>query len=84
MKCFEIDETFAQFCQTAAKNNASEKKRQTVAKPLSAADLEAAEAKAKRQKLRKMAVVMQAKRLNAASTQVTDDDFAMAFGLAHR
>jgi len=59
-------------------------KPQATAEPLSAADMDAAEANARKQKLRKMAAIMQAKRLMAARTQMTTDDLAMAFSLANR
>ena len=83
MKCNEIDEAYAPISQTAAKNNASQKTPQAQVKPLSPVDLDAAEAEAKRQKLRNMAAVMQAKKLNSARTQATTDDIAMAFRLAN-
>ena len=54
-----------------------------IPEPVSASDIDAAEANAKKQKLRRMAAVMQAKRLNAARTQLTADDLAMAFSLAN-
>ena len=84
MKCSEIDETFAPFSQTAVKPNAANKQQQAAAKPLPSAVVDAAEAKAKAEKLRKMAAIMQAKRLKAARTQFTADDLAMAFRLANR
>ena len=63
------------------------KKPQAPAKPIPnpvpAAYMDAAEANARKQKLRKMAAVMQAKRLMAARTQMTTDDLAMAFRLAN-
>lgn len=63
------------------------KKPQAPAKPIPnpvpASDIDTAEANARKQKLRKMAAVMQAKRLNAARTQVTTDDLAIAFRLAN-
>jgi len=58
------------------------KKPQAPANPLPAAYVDTAEANARKQKLRKMAAVMQAKRLMAARTQMTTDDLAMAFRLA--
>ena len=84
MKCSEIDEAFAPFSQTAVKPNAANKQQQAAAKPLPSAVVDAAEAKAKAEKLRKMAAIMQAKRLKAARTQLTADDLAMAFSLANR
>ena len=84
MKCSEIDEAFAPFSQTAVKPNAANKQQQAAAKPLPSAVVDAAEAKAKAEKLRKMAAIMQAKRLKAARTQFTADDLAMAFSLANR
>jgi hypothetical protein len=55
---------------------------QASAKPISAADMGMAEAKAKKHKLLKIAAVMQAKQLNAARAQMTTDELAMAFRLA--
>ena len=83
MKCSEIDEAFAPFSQTAVKANVANKQQQAAAKPLPSAVVDAAEAKAKAEKLRKMAAIMQAKRLKAARTQFTADDLAMAFSLAN-
>ena len=59
------------------------KKPQAPAKPLPAAYVDTAEANARKQKLRRMAAIMQAKRLMAARTQLTTDDLAMAFRLAN-
>jgi len=59
-------------------------KPQATAEPLSASDMKAAEANARKQKLRRMAAALQAKRLMAARTQLTTDDLAMAFRLANR
>ena len=84
MKCSEIDEAFAPFSPTAVKPNAVNKQQQAAPKPLPSAVVDAAEAKAKAEKLRKMAAIMQAKRLKAARTQFTADDLAMAFSLANR
>ena len=84
MKCSEIDEAFAPFSPTAVKPNAANKQQQAAPKPLPSAVVDAAEAKAKSEKLRKMAAIMQAKRLKAARTQLTTDDLAMAFSLANR
>ena len=84
MKCSEIDEAFAPFSQTSVKPNVANKQQQAAAKPLPSAVVDAAEAKAKAEKLRKMAAIMQAKRLKAARTQLTTDDLAMAFSLANR
>ena len=84
MKCSEIDEAFAPFSQTAVKPNAANKQQQAAPKPLPSAVVDAAEAKAKAEKLRKMAAIIQAKRLKAARTQFTADDLAMAFSLANR
>ena len=83
MKCSEIDEAFAPFSQTAVKPNAANKQQQAAPKPLPSAVVDAAEAKAKAEKLRKMAAIMQAKRLKAARTQFTADDLAMAFSLSN-
>ena len=84
MKCSEIDEAFAPFSQTAVKPNVANKQQQSAPKPLPSAVVDAAEAKAKAEKLRKMAAIMQAKRLKAARTQFTADDLAMAFSIANR
>ena len=84
MKCSEIDEAFAPFSPTAVKPNVANKQQQAAPKPLPSAVVDAAEAKAKAEKLRKMAAIMQAKRLKAARTQLTTDDLAMAFSLANR
>ena len=84
MKCSEIDEAFAPFSPTAVKPNAANKQHQAAPKPLPSAVVDAAEAKAKAEKLRRIAAVMQAKRLKAARTQFTADDLAMAFSLANR
>ena len=84
MKCSEIDEAFAPFSPTAVKPNAANKQQQAAAKPFPSAVVDAAEAKAKSEKLRKMAAIMQAKRLKAARTQFTADDLAMAFSIANR
>ena len=83
MKCSEIDEAFAPFSPTAVKPNAANKQQQAAPKPLPSAVVDAAEAKAKAEKLRKMAAIMQAKRLKAARTQFTADDLAMAFSLSN-
>ena len=84
MKCSEIDEAFAPFSQTAVKPNVANKQQQSAPKPLPSAVVDAAEAKAKAEKLRRIAAVMQAKRLKAARTQFTADDLAMAFSIANR
>ena len=84
MKCSEIDEAFAPFSPTAVKPNVANKQQQAAPKPLPSAVVDAAEAKAKAEKLRKMAAIIQAKRLKAARTQFTADDLAMAFSLANR
>ena len=83
MKCSEIDEAFALFSLTAVKPNAVNKQHQAAPKQLPSAVVDAAEAKAKAEKLRKMAAIMQAKRLKAARTQFTADDLAMAFSLSN-
>ena len=83
MKCSEIDEAFALFSPTAVKPNAVNKQHQAAPKQLPSAVVDAAEAKAKAEKLRKMAAIMQAKRLKAARTQFTADDLAMAFSLSN-
>ena len=80
MKCSEIDEAFAPFSPTAVKPNAANKQQQAAPKPLPSAVVDAAEA----EKLRKMAAIMQAKRLKAARTQFTADDLVVAFSLANR
>ncbi len=83
MKCSEIDEAFAPFSPTAVKPNVANKQQQAAPKPLPSAVVDAAEAKAKSEKLRKMAAIMQAKRLKAARTQLTTDDLVVAFSLAN-
>ena len=83
MKCSEIDEAFAPFNMPADTYKSADGKLKPIPEPVSASDIDAAEANAKKQKLRRMAAVMQAKRLNAARTQVTTDDLAMAFRLAN-
>ena len=84
MKCSEIDEAFAPFNMPADTYKSADGKLKPIPEPVSAADLDTAEANAKRQKLRRMAAVMQAKRLNAARTQFTADDLVVAFSLANR
>ena len=83
MKCNEIDEAFAAFNLRADTYKSADGKLKPIPEPVPAADLDTAEANAKRQKLRRMAAVMQAKRLNAARTQMTTDELAMAFRLAN-
>ena len=83
MKCSEIDEAFAPFNLQADTYKSADGKLKPIPDPVPASDMEAVEANARKQKLRKMAAVMQAKRLNAARTQVTTDDLAMAFRLAN-
>ena len=83
MKCSEIDEAFSAFNLQANTYKSVDGKLKPIPEPVSAAGIEAAEANAKRQKLRRMAAVMQAKRLNAARTQMKTDDLAMAFRLAN-
>jgi len=83
MKCCEIDEAFAAFNLPSDTYKSADGKSKPIPNPVHAADMEAVEANAKRQKLRKMAAIMQAKRLNAARTQMTTDDLAMAFRLAN-
>ena len=82
MKCSEIDEAFAPFSPTAVKPNAANKQQQAAPKPLPSAVVDAAEAKAKAEKLRRIAAAFQSRRLKAAQTKVTADDLAMAFRLA--
>ena len=84
MKCSEIDEAFAAFNLRADTYKRADGKLKPIPEPVSAADLDTAEAKAKAEKLRRIAAIMQAKRLNAARTQMTTDDLAMAFRLANR
>ena len=84
MKCSEIDEAFAPFNMPADTYKSTDGKLKPIPEPVSAADLDTAEANAKKQKLRRMAAIMQAKRLNAARTQMTTDELAMAFRLANR
>jgi len=83
MKCSEIDEAFAPFNLPADTYKTADGKSKPIPDPVPASDMDTAEANAKKQKLRKMAAVMQAKRLNAARTQMTNDDLAMAFRLAN-
>ena len=83
MKCSEIDEAFAPFSPTAVKPNVANKQQQAAPKPLPSAVVDAAEAKAKSEKLRKMAAIMQAKRSKAARTHLTTDDLVVAFSLAN-
>jgi len=58
-------------------------KSQASAKPISAAYMGSAKVNAKKLKLCNMAAVIQAMRLKAARTQMTTDEFAMAFRLAN-
>jgi hypothetical protein len=82
MKCSEIDEAFAPFNLPADTYKTADGKSKPIPDPVPAAYMDAVEANARKQKLRKMAAVMQAKRLMAARTQMTSDDLAMAFRLA--
>jgi len=84
MKCSEIDETFAPFSQTAVKPNVANKQQQAAPKQLPSAVVDAAEAKAQAEKLRRMAAAFQSRRLKAAQTKVTADDLVVAFSLANR
>ena len=84
MICSEIDEAFAAFNVPADKYKSADGQLKPIPDPVAALVVDAAETNAKKNKLRKMAAVMQAKRLNAARTQLTTDDLAMAFHLANR
>ena len=83
MKCFEIDEAFPNNNQQSDSYVSAKGESKPIPVPLSANQLAAAEAKAKRQKLLRMAAIMQAKKLNAEKNQATTDDIAMAFRLAN-
>jgi hypothetical protein len=82
MKCSEIDEAFAAFNLPAETYKSADGKSKPLPDPVPTSDMDTAETNARKQKLRKMAAVMQAKRLMAARTQMTTDDLAMAFRLA--
>ena len=84
MICSEIGEAFAAFNVPADKYKSADGQLKPIPDPVAAPVVDAAETNAKKNKLRKMAAVMQAKRLNAARTQLTPDDLAMAFHLANR
>jgi len=84
MICSEIDEAFAAFNVPADKYKSADGQLKPMPDPVTAPVVDAVETNAKKNKLRKMAAVMQAKRLNAARTQLTTDDLAMAFHLANR
>jgi len=84
MICSEIDEAFAAFNVPADKYKSADGQLKPIPDPVAAPVVDATETNAKKNKLRKMAAVMQAKRLNAARTQLTTDDLAMAFHLANR
>jgi hypothetical protein len=83
MKCFEIDETFAYFNLNSDKFKGTDGNLKPIPEPLSANMIDLAVANAKRKKLKKLAALMQAERLNAARTQMTKDDIAMAFHLSN-
>ena len=68
----------------ASTTTSAANKPQAQPKPITASDMDAAEAKAKAEKLRRIAAFMQAKRLKAAQTKVTADDLVVAFSLANR
>ena len=83
MKCREIDEAFAIFELRDDTYRRTDGKLKLIPEPVPDDKLQKAVAKARRQKIRKMAAVMQANQLNAARTQVTADDRLMAFHLAN-
>ena len=84
MICSEIDEAFAAFNVPADKYKSADGQLKPIPDPVAAPVVDAAETNAKKNKVRKVAALMQAKRLNAARTQLTADDMAMAFHLANR
>lgn len=83
MKCSEIDEAFAAFDLRGDTYKGTDGKLKPIPDPVPDDKLQKALANTRRQKIRKMAAVMQAKQLNAARTQVTADDRLMAFHLAN-
>ena len=84
MICSEIDEAFAAFNVPADKYKSAGGQLKPIPDPATTQVVDAAVANAKKNKVRKVAALMQAKRLNAARTQLTADDMAMAFHLANR
>jgi len=84
MICSEIDEAFAAFNVPADKYKSADGQLKPIPDPVTAPVVDAVVANAKKNKVRKLASLMQAKRLNAARTQLTADDMAMAFHLANR
>ena len=84
MICSEIDEAFAAFNVPADKYKSADGQLKPIPDPVTAPVVDAVVANAKKNKVRKLASLMQAKRLNAARTQLTADDIAMAFHLANR
>jgi len=84
MICSEIDEAFAAFNVPADKYKSADGQLKPMPDPVTAPVVDAAETNAKKNKVRKLASLMQAKRLNAARTQLTTDDLTMAFHLANR
>ena len=84
MICSEIDEAFAAFNVPADKYKSADGQLKPMPDPVTAPVVDAVETNAKKNKVRKLASLMQAKRLNAARTQLTTDDLAMAFHLANR
>jgi hypothetical protein len=84
MICSEIDEAFAAFNVPADKYKSADGQLKPMPDPVTAPMVDAVETNAKKNKVRKVAALMQAKRLNAARTQLTTDDLAMAFHLANR
>jgi len=84
MICSEIDEAFAAFNVPADKYKSADGQLKPIPDPVAAPVVDAAETNAKKNKVRKVASLMQAKRFNAARTQLTTDDLAMAFHLANR
>lgn len=84
MKCSEIDEAFALFDLKADKYKGSGGKLKPIPDPVPGDKLSNAIAITRKQKLRRLAAIMQAKQLNAARTQLTADDMAIAFQMAHQ
>ena len=84
MICSEIDEAFAAFNVPADKYKSADGQLKPIPDPVTAPVVDDVVANAKKNKVRKLASLMQAKRLNAVRTQLTADDMAMAFHLANR
>jgi hypothetical protein len=84
MICSEIDEAFSAFNVPADKYKSADGQLKPIPDPVTAPVVDDVVANAKKNKVRKLASLMQAKRLNAVRTQLTADDMAMAFHLANR